>query len=278
MKKFLPIIIVLVVLLLGVAAYFAFFRDKLGPSSPPVQNKRQIINALPYDQRPFVALFPHPTNKLITLLVDKAVSDSDITIDIEYMSGNSLKGGRTSLALPFSLPHTQAFLLGSCSAGGKCSFDTDITTGSVKTKLERNNEIHVLKSNFVFLTDERTATSDQKAVFTPDVDPGIAIMAQTHGYIAELEGELAAEPIAITTTSAKDVVGTLELIAPDATAVYYYDGEAYQALDFNTVANKLVIDLDLIPRSREVSIIRDDLQGETEDATLYLVGPIVAIK
>lgn len=279
MKKYLPILIALVILLLGGLAAFILIRRPSSTAEPTVQNKRQIINALPYDQRPFVALFPHPTNKLITLLVDKAVSDSDITIDIEYMSGNSLKGGRTTLALPFDLPHTQAFLLGSCSAGGKCSFDEDITTGTIKTKLEKGDELHVLKSNFVFLADERTATTDQKAAFTPARSlTGPVILGQTHGFLGQVDGELSSEPIAITTTSAKALEGKLELIAPDTQKVLIYDGKTYQPLKFTTQDNKIVIDLSLTPRERTVNIIRDDLQGAEESTDLFIVGPIVTLK
>src|SRR5687767_8553217 len=97
MKK--PAIFALIgVVVLGVivGAYFLFFSKNKRDGGTETSNKRQLINALPISERPFVAIFPHPTNKLITLMVDKK-PDSDLTIDIEYLSGNALKGGRTTI-------------------------------------------------------------------------------------------------------------------------------------------------------------------------------------
>lgn len=278
MKKAAPFLIgFAVILVLGVSAYFLFFRKGGTSLSTPTPSKKQVINALAFDKRPFVAIFPHPTNKLITLMVDKK-PDSDITVDIEYLSGNALKGGRTTILASSPSPYTQGFLLGSCSAGGKCSFDTDITTGTVKTKLELADELHLLKSNFAFV-DGETATSDQKLVFLPSSKPKAPlIIGQTHGFIDSLTGEAAAEPVAITATRADKIVGTLTINAPDATSAVYFDGKAYQPLTAKKDGNNLVIALSLVPWSRQVTIIRDDLKGAEEEETLYLLGPIVPLK
>lgn len=240
-------------------------------------SKRQVINALPIPERPFVALFPHESNKLITLLMDKPGETPELTIDLEYLSGNALKGGRTTVTLPTSLPYTQAFLLGSCSSGGKCSFDRDITTGTVKTKIEKSDEIHILKSNYVFI-DGPSATTDQKLRFTPKNYKANSILAYTHGFIGSFDGEAVSEPFVITSSSSNTITGTLSVITNEATAFRIYDGEEYQDLPATLVGNELTATLNLKPWSRSVTIVRDDLKGATEDATLYLLGPIIPIK
>ncbi len=278
MKK--PVLIVAVVfgiIAIIAAAYFLLFSKSKSKDIGKTNNKRQIINALPFKDRPFVALFPHSTNKLITLMVDKK-PQNDMTIDIEYLSGNALKGGRTTLTSSDSSPYTQAFLLGSCSAGGKCSFDTDITTGTVKSKLEIGEELHLLKSNYIFINGD-SSTSDQKLKFSPlGKTKAQMILIQTHGYQGTLEQEVASEPVAITSTIADLVNGTLTIHSPEASKAVIFDGTSYQPLPSKKVGDSLVIDLKQKPRGINVTIIRDDLKGAEEQDTLYILGPIVPIK
>lgn len=60
----------------------------------PAPKVRQLINELPMSQRPFVGIFPHASNKLLTLFIDRLEKDfKSVNIDLEYLSGNSLKGG-----------------------------------------------------------------------------------------------------------------------------------------------------------------------------------------
>ena len=266
----------LILSLVGFVAYRLLASSSTQEITPPPA-KRQIINAIPIPDRPFITLFPHQTNKLITLYMDKPGNTPELTVDIEYLSGNSLKGGRTTISLPTQLPFTQAFLLGSCSSGGKCSFDQDITTGTIKTKLENDTEINILKSNYVFI-DGPSATTDQKLKFTPIKYTDTAILSYTHGYIGTYSDEVISEPFVITSATSKDITGTLTLIS-DATGLAYYDGQDYQVLEEVEADNgQLTVNLDLKPWSKEVTIIRDDLKGESQDVTLYLVGPFLPLK
>lgn len=276
MKQKLPLIAAaLLIVVLGIGAFF-ILRPK-SQEAESTASKRQIINALPYADRPFVTLFPHESNKLITLFLEKPGDIPELTIDLEYLSGNALKGGRTTIKFPVALPYTQAFLLGSCSSGGKCSFDTDITTGTIKTKIEKAEEVHVLKSNYVFV-DGESATTDQKLKFSPaKTYKGQSILAYTHGYLNEIEQEVVAEPFVITSSSPTTIQGTLTFTAPDATKLLYFDGSAYKEMKFDS-ENGQTIDLNLKPWSKTVTIIRDDLKGAEEETTLYLVGPFVPIK
>ena len=89
---------------------------------------------------------------------------------------------------------------------------------------------------------------------------------------------LSPEPYVITSASPDDVTGTLTLIS-DATSLAYFDGQDYQVLEeVEAVDGQLTVDLDIKPWSRQVTIVRDDLKGETQDVTLYLVGPFLPLK
>lgn len=246
------------------------------PTTPAA--KKQLINALAIKDRPFIALFPHSTGKLITLYFDKPGKPDSITIDIEYLAGNALKGGRTSINTSASMPYTQAFLLGSCSAGGKCSFDTDITSGDIKTKLEMGNEINVLKSNYAFVAPTgETSTSDGKMFFTPSAKLKTSlILGETHGYIGQFDKEVSVEPVALTSSSDKPVVGQLRIVGQNISTLVYFDGTSYQSIPATKTSDGLTANINLKPWNKTVSIIRDDLKGAKEDVTLNLVGPFIA--
>ncbi len=276
MKPYLKFIIPSVVVVIAVVAWL-IFRSK-SASGPTPTTRKQLINILPIKDRPFVALFPHQSGKLITLYFDKPGQAQNITIDLEYLSGNALKGGRTGIE-GSTFPHTQAFLLGSCSAGGKCSFDTDITSGTIKTKLEIGPDLHLLKSNFVFISKDSLATTDQKAALElSGKSKANLILSETHGYLGQTDQEAAAEPLAITSTSADLITGTLSLLAPDASKVLLFDGSSYKEINSRKDGDKLIIDLKHKPWTKNVTIIRDDLKGATEDISLYLLGPFIPVK
>lgn len=271
------IALIVVVVIAAVGLFTLLPKNKAAENEDNTPARRQVINALPFKDRPFVAIFPHSTAKLITLMVDKPPAVAKLDLEIEYLSGNALKGGRTSISLPVSLPYGQAFLLGSCSAGGKCSFDKDITTGTLKTKLEMGDELHVLKSNFAFVNGE-TWTSDRKVGFVPGKSAAQLLIGQTHGFIGDAPAEVAAEPAVITSTTKDAITGTLTIAAKDAASLLIYDGSSYQPLEAEKSADVFTVAINHVPVAREVSIIRDDLKGASENVTLYYVGPIVPVK
>ncbi len=249
-------------------------------TTPPAA--RQLINDLDYSKRPFVVVFPHSTNKLLTLYLDNVPADfKTSTIDLEYLSGNALKGGRTSINFPVSLPHTQAFLLGSCSSGGRCSFDTDLISGDLKNRLDTSDQsvIHVLKSEFLFVTKDQVITTDSRVSYQPGDKQAVnQILQDTEGLPKAVDGQLAYMPFAIATTTAKKVTGQLSFKVSGVKSVQLYDGDNFVPLKADISADEVKISLSQVPWSKTVQIIRDDLKGATETQTLYLVGPFILLK
>ncbi len=250
------------------------------PPNPVVDDSKLLYNVLELAKRPFLLLSPHSSNRLIALYLDRV--DPGIkssTIDIDYLAGSSLKGGRVSPSFPISLPHTQAFLLGSCSTGGKCSFDSGLTSGTVKTRLNfENGEAHVLKSNYSFVNGT-TSTADGRLLYTPKSTKTTSqILLDTQGLPAEFGGELSLGPIAITSTSEKSVEGKLEIKASDVKSVKYFDGKVYLNQPATITADSVSITLNHAPWHKEASITRDDQKGIREPVDLYVVGPFLMVK
>jgi hypothetical protein len=269
------------VALLAIAAVIIYMRWRGSDPSKQeiISDQRQLINVLPIEERPFVALFPHVSNKLITLYVVNDHNASKLALEIEYLSGNALKGGRTSVPDDATFPYTKGFLLGSCSAGGKCSFDTDITTGTIKTALIQKGESHILRSNYTFVGQTRSATSDQKIAFTPAGRfQGDVIVGGSHGFIGQLEAEAAMEPVVLTSSVGDEIEGVLSLRVSDASSILFWDGKAFSPIEAVQTDTGWDISLEHAPQAIASSIIRDDLKGAEEDVTLYLLGPFIAIK
>lgn len=279
-KQLLPLVLVLLLIIAASVFVYSRFMAK-GPTQTEFESQqRQLINALAIADRPFVALFPHATNKLITLYAVNKNDSQDLGIEIEYLSGNALKGGRSSIPDSASFPYAQGFLLGSCSAGGKCSFDLDITTGTVKTKLVQNTTAHVLRSNYTFVAPEgESATQDRKILFIPISKPkGQLIVGGSHGFIDNISGEPAMEPVYLAGATADKIVGKLTIVAPEANSVQLFDGEGYKPVQATKTATGWEVAVNHTPKANPTTIVRDDLKGEQEQVTLYLLGPFVAIK
>ncbi len=250
-------------------------------SSVPTRQVRQLINGIEIAKRPFLVVFPHPTNKLLTLYLDRVEGNiKQAALDLEYLSGNSLKGGRTTVDLPKPLPFTQAFLLGSCSSGGKCSFDTDLISGTIKNKLDDGSDVmNVLKSDFVFVNKGEVISTDGRVTYTPtNKKQGGQILIDTQGLPKEIEGTLAYAPIAISAASAGKVSGKLAFKVTGVTKAVIYDGANYQPIKTTTSDETTFVEINQAPWNKGVTITRDDLKGATETVQLYLLGPIILLK
>lgn len=276
MKKILSILIILI---------FAFSLSACGKKKEEApdqtNNIKLLINELELNKRPFIAMIPHSSGRLLSLYIDNVPTDAkSSTLDIEYLAGNLLKGGRVTLNLPVNTPFIQAFLLGSCSAGGKCSFDKDLTSGTLKHRLEFEGETHILKSNYVFINGEEVSTTDTKAKFTPaNKKQTNLILIDSQGLPTKMEGETISSPFIITSVTDDPVKGTLSLRGKDATKALIYDGNSFKDLPIKSNQDGLVvIAIDHAPWKKTAQIVRDDEQGKTEDVTVDILGPIILIK
>ncbi len=280
MKKFTPILIALPILLLVILG-FIFLKKPNKPVSVEDQESagaRLVINQLDQDKRPFTILSQHSTGKLLSLYLENTSYIEGATVDLEYLSGDLLKGAKSTLESPIADPFAKAFLLGSCSAGGKCSFDKDLISGSLKLKLKIRDEsdIHVLKSDYFFV-DGETTTTDGRLTYTPVGNPIGEILLNTIGLPEKPEGKVELYPIAITSTGSETIKGEVEIRKTGITKVLLYTTSGYQKLDANIGEDTVTIKLNHTPRKETVKIIRDDLKGAEESHTFYILGPIVLL-
>jgi hypothetical protein len=178
-------------------------------------------------------------------------------------------------------PYAKAVVLGSCSTGGKCTFDSGLKSGTMKFKLNLPgvDATNVLKGDFTFISGQKNLP-DGKVVFdaVKSKPPVEYIMANSFGLPKAVDKDILLYPIVISSTSDKNVTGTLTINQSDVTSISIYDGQAYQPVKFTTKDNTITIKLDQKPWSQSANIIRDDLKGSQEATSLYIVGPILLFK
>lgn len=240
-----------------------------------------LINELPFSDRPFVALFPHESNKLFTMFVQNADKAKTASVDLEYQSGDLLKGARVSVETPAPNIYTKAVILGSCSSGGKCTFDTDLKSGTMKFKLgfEDKNLTHLLKGDFTFINGQNNLP-DGKVIFTPTKSKTATnyILMNSFGLPSPLDGEIALYPIVITSVSDKNIAGSMTINQSGVTKALIFDGTKYIDLKYTETDGAITVELNNKPWSKAATITRDDIKGTQEETILYLVGPIVLQK
>lgn len=249
-------------------------------SKPKSLTTKLLINELPLKDRPFITLVPHVTNRLFTFVgmnINKATQSS---VDIEYQSGDLLKGVKANIDSPIPNPFVKAIILGSCSTGGKCSFDKDLKSGTTKLKLNYSglDATHLLKGDFTFIVGQKNLP-DGKVAFEPSKLSAKEnlILMNSFGLPKEINQETALYPIIISSVNDKNISGTLTLSAT-ATSALIYDGSTYQPLKITTKDGQIIIALNQKPWSLTAEITRDDEKGSKESLNLYLLGPIVLIK
>lgn len=275
-----------VILVIIVGVVFFVFKGKPGTvtnglKKPSALTTRILINELPLAERPFTVLVPHTTNRLFTFVTIGADKAQTASLDLEYQSGDLLKGARASIDYPIASPYIKAIILGSCSTGGKCTFDTDLKSGTEKFKLTFPGQdvTHLLKGDFVFLTGQKYLP-DGKVSFEPSklTAKENLIMMNSFGLPKPVTQETLLYPIVISSTNDKIISGSMTINQSGVTGAAIYDGTAYQPIKIIQKDNTVTIALNQKPWSMNANITRDDEKGTHESLTLYLLGPIVLYK
>lgn len=250
-------------------------------ANKPSASTKILINELPLADRPFTVLVPHSTNKLFTFVTKGAQKATTAGVDLEYTSGDLLKGANAAIVPPIPETFVKAIILGSCSTGGKCTFDTNLKSGTMKFKmtLPGQDAIQMLKGDFTFVSGQNNLP-DGKVNFAPtktSIKSNLILM-NSFGLPSPVGKESVMYPVVISAVDDKTITGTLTINQPGATSVLIYDGSAYQQLKAEIKDGVITASINQKPWSMPAQIIRDDERGSQESLNLYLLGPIVLVK
>lgn len=209
------------------------------------------INELEYSLRPVVTLEPDGIrNILVTIQELKKTADSaDYTL--EYQTGELLQGA-TGKPVFDQLPTQDEVFLGSCSAGGACTFHEDIRGGTLEMEF-LGEDPYLLKADWRYIENPTQEVASQDAKFQLSAEQ---LSRQTRflvfngfGYPSGVEGEVISQPYNIAGTS--ELTGSAELsIRADQdgpTAILGWDGQAWQRFEGQTDGKTITAQVELLP-------------------------------
>lgn len=178
---------------------------KANPQASPVPTQKarktdKNLNTEPLENRPFVRLEPRDDGKAAEMsIVEMKKQAQDLEYEIEYNSGELLQGAFGTIDSLSSLPVKKEILFGSCSTGGKCTYNKDITGGNLTLRFGTPD--FSLKTEWSY-TENALKTkvfSSRDGKFTLDVSKAnnganFVLVQNAPGYPGTITGKVVAGP------------------------------------------------------------------------------------
>ena len=243
------LILILVSLTLPACSLF-----KKKTSEPVAKTKSGItepVNIIDVGQRPHLTITPNTSGRELTLAIaaiNKSATEAEY--ELEYQSGDLLLGAFGSFDIDTAkLPLTKDILLGSCSAGGSCTYHENVQGGTLTMKFSGGDDTYAIKTEWRFIPTKGASGlfSSRDSKFQMNAGKlldtsGFVIVMDTSGLPATIEGELLSEPYGLYPASGLPKKGTAELkirLKEDVTSatIHGYDGTKWVSFD-TTVADK----------------------------------------
>lgn len=211
MNKKVPIIIAVVLLLVvgGVGWGVKSFLSGGNKDADTTSKKTKIappVNQIDISQRAYVKILPNSNGHNLTLEVEEVKKDADsVDYELEYQAGTLLQGAFGQLELS-AFPARTDILLGSCSAGGACTYHEEVQGGSLLLNFDGSQD-YGLKSEWKYIdnSDKETEFGSRDAKFMISSDDLASVrylvIYNSPGYPEELDGDLVSEVYTITGSS-----------------------------------------------------------------------------
>lgn len=213
-----PIVAGLVILAaagFGVSKIISFLK----PSDSNQQKNKvaEQVNVIPVSERPYVQISPQADGRNIILIVkDLKKAAETVEYELEYQSGTLLQGAFGFIDLA-SVPAQEQVLLGSCSAGGKCSYHEDVQGGKLLLRFLQGDDKYVLRSDWRYIenTDDEAQVSSKDAKFQLESEElenqSYIVVYNSPGYPEGVEGEVVSEAYSLATSSTLSGEGSLSI-------------------------------------------------------------------
>lgn len=213
------VLIGLVLVLLVGGGVFFYMRGESTDEAPTTEGKKKTkitepVNVIELAERPYIVISPTADNRNVVIAVDSVKKEAtEVDYELEYQSGSLLQGAFGLITLD-SLPTSTKILLGSCSAGGACTYHEDVKGGSLTTRFS-GSENYALKTDwkYIVLAKGEDAISSRDAKFQLEgadvAKANLAIISDSSGVPEGLEGEVVSTPYALQTSPT--LSGTAEL-------------------------------------------------------------------
>lgn len=255
-KKLIPLIgVILVLLVAGGVFAFTQLRGDDGENQPQQTQKKRVAeptNVIPVDQRPYLSISPVDARNLSLAVISIKKPAEAVEYELEYQAGTLLQGAFGELELG-TLPASKSILLGSCSAGGACTYHEDVQGGSLLTRFS-GPENYALKSDWRYFDNQAkdTAIGSKDAKFqlesTSLATHRYLIVFNNAGYPEGLEGAPISDPYSLSSSANLTGTGTLTIRANEegGTKIMGWDGEEWQEFETTVDGKELTAEVDLM--------------------------------
>ncbi len=205
-KKVLTIIGV-ILLVVGIGLFVkSRSKDTVVAEAPKLKKTKitEPLNIIDVSERPYVVISPNTDGKNITVAVNTIKKDaSAVDYELEYQAGSLLQGVFGSIDLT-KLPASTKQLLGSCSAGGACTYHEDVKGGHLTTRFN-GKENYALKSEWKYIEnktgeDSLSSTDAKFQINSKELKAAkLAVVFNTPGYPEKLDGTINSDPYSLQT-------------------------------------------------------------------------------
>ena len=250
------VIILLIVLVLigGIGAVVLGRRDQ--DESQPIeeQERRRItdpVNVIPIAQRPYVAITPRADGRHLDInIIQLNKPATEVDYELEYQSGSMLQGAMGLIQLS-SLPASEEIFLGSCSAGGACTYHEDITGGNLLLRFSGDGESYAVKTDWRYFDNvsRENSVASRDAKFQLEAaalaSQRYLVVFNSYGIPEGLQGDVIADHFALRSSAnlqTSSGLGSLSIRTneeSETAIVVGYDGESWHEFD-TTIEGKEV--------------------------------------
>lgn len=227
--------------------FFAIFLSgclKKKPEAPVERPKiQESVNTVPLNERvystlSFASVSKFPLGRELTLSIADSKGASLVEYELEYQAGTLVQASIGSIVPQDKKPpHQQKdILLGSCSAGGACSYHQDVKGGTLLLRF-KNSWVGNLKGEWNYYApgnDGKLSSRDAKfQLEAPKLKNAFVVISQTLGLPASVSTDVLAGPYNLATTAS--TVGEMDLTMRlseeiQTAKLLFWNGNTYQQI------------------------------------------------
>lgn len=257
-KKFYLLAAGLLVVIAGLGL-FGWLRRDSQPEETEVVRRQVVepINVIPVEERPYIQVRPMADGRNVQIIINDLKKPAlSVEYELEYQAGTLLQGAFGAIELD-GLPATETILLGSCSAGGACTYHEDVRGGRLLTRFLDDEDRYVLRSDWRYFDnrDREIAVASRDAKFQLESE-AIAnhrylIVFNAAGYPESPDGQLASDLYALAGARELAGEGTLSIRADGAQdiqnpVIHGWNGEEWQVFPSQVDGQMVTADVELM--------------------------------
>lgn len=238
---------VLIIAIIGVVVVTRGSEPEPEPVAQEPERRRitEPVNVIPVSERPYVSIRPLADGRNLVININqlnKPAQKADY--ELEYQSGTMLQMIMGMIELD-NLPVSKQELLGTCSAGGACTYHENITGGNLLLRFTDESEgSYVVKSDWRWFDnrDRSSEIASRDAKFqlssTALAAQRYAVVFNSPGYPQGVEGEVIADNYAVSTSTVLTGTGQLTIRTNEESAsatIVGFDGSEWH--EFKTTVD-----------------------------------------